>query len=261
MEQQSLSTAVKTLVDAVNVTSSTTVDTIEETNKFSKDLVAFVKSKVRKPFNAGKVFHLISETVSYVKQVGDLSEEERRETAVNVVKEVLSTTDKLSDEQRAKAMLILDTFGDVVVDEVVTFAEDAVTFAIKEAKSLFSCCRKPKGHKVPSSFERALKGVTNGTESTALTRYLDMRLQRPYTEDKLVGLVTSGIKFSQKLSGVMSGSERKDLVIRVVRELIETTPKIDQSQRSEVLQDLDEIASDLIDVLVTEGRKSFIKRQ
>ena len=224
-------------------------------------LVVLMSTKIKKPFNASKVFHLISSGVDFLRDAAQLTEDEKRDLVIDAVKEAVTLSDKLSNDQKDKVLLIVDSFGDAVAEQVVELAEDLQTFAIKQAKSLFSCICKTKAvQKGKMGVKRALKGATGQSELDALTTYLDVRMQRPFTEEKLVGLVTSGIKFMQQFQTVVSGSERKDLVIRSVRNLLLNSDKLeggssDAITRESALELLDIVASDLVDVLVSEGRK------
>ena len=226
-------------------------------------LVRLMDTKIKKPFNASKVFHLISQGVEFLRDVKELTDEEKRDLVVDAVKEAVTRSAKLSNDQKDRVLLVVECMGDAVAEQVVELADDLQTFAVQQVKSLFSCiCKKKAVKKGASGVKRALKGATGDSERNALITYLDVRMQRPFTESKLVSIVTSGVKFMQQFQGVVSGSERKDIVIGAVRHLLQHSDKLegggaDAITRDSAIELLDAVADDLVNVFVSEGRKGL----
>lgn len=226
---------------------------MEGQEEFYEQLKSYLELKLQKPFNKTKVVLLIANGIRFASKAKQLSEEQVKDLVLKAVYDVIKNTSKINDEDKKQIVDIVDLIGSDVLDKIIEFAKDVATFF---KTNVLTCCRKQKKH--ISSYVRATTGVLGHTEQefNSLKDYLELRLQKPFDAGKVVGLIASGIKFIEDFSQ-LSGVEKKNLVIHALREVISTTTRLDEAEKSNLLELVDLIADDFIDLLVDFGRKQY----
>lgn len=222
-------------------------------NEFYDQLKSYLELKLQKPFNKTKVTLLIANGIRFATRAQNLSEEQVKDLVLRAVTDVITSTDKIDAADKEQILALVDLIGSDVVDKLVDFAKDMLTFL---KTNVFKCCRKEKKH--VSSYARATTGSLGHTETefTKLKEYLDLRLQKPFDAGKVVGLIAAGIKFIEEFTE-LSGVEKKNLVIHALREVISSTTRLSKEEKTEFLELVDLFADDFIDLLVMFGRDKY----
>jgi len=96
----------------------------------------------------------------------------------------------------------------------------------------------------------------------SMMHYMKLKIQRPFTAPKIVMLIASGIKFLGKVK-TLSGFEKKDLVLHALRETIQRSSYIRDSEKAEIIALIDTVGDSLIDKLVefAENAYTFMKKR
>lgn len=94
-----------------------------------------------------------------------------------------------------------------------------------------------------------------------LTKFLKLKLQKPISKAKIFVLVASGIKFAEQFK-LMSGLQKKDLVLRAIRDVINSSDNLDADEKDLMLELLDSLGDIAIDTLIDFGRDTvtFVKK-
>ncbi len=71
-----------------------------------------------------------------------------------------------------------------------------------------------------------------------LVSYLRLKLQKPFSGAKITMLVASGVKYLGKIKS-MSGSEKKDIVIHALRDVVNKSSYIEDGEKTEILNMID----------------------
>jgi hypothetical protein len=98
------------------------------------------------------------------------------------------------------------------------------------------------------------------TEYEELKKFLQLKLRKPITKAKIIILIAAGIKFIEQFKS-LSGLQKKDLVIRGVRDVI-TNADLSEDEKELLLDVLDTLGDAAIDMLVEFGRDTvtFVKQ-
>ena len=91
-----------------------------------------------------------------------------------------------------------------------------------------------------------------------LSKYVDANLQRPFTRAKVINLISEAVKFIQlNVKDNYYGATKKNVVIHVVRVVIEQSDKLKNADRNDLMNILDEIGADFVDAAVEFGKLKF----
>jgi len=221
--------------------------------QFYEQLKAYLELKLQKPFNKTKVALLIANGVKFAAKAQGFSEEQVKDLVLRAVHDVVSASDKIDATDKEQILILVDLIGSDIIDKLIDFARDGVTFL---KTNVFKCCKKEKKH--ISSYNRATAGSLGhtDTEFTKLKEYLDLRLQRPFDAGKVIGIIAAGIKFIEEFND-LSGVEKKNLVIHALREVISSTTRLEEVDKTELLELIDIVADEFIDLLVTFGHNQY----
>lgn len=89
----------------------------------------------------------------------------------------------------------------------------------------------------------------NDELSEKLTELLTLKLQKPVTAAKITLLIANGVKYLGKVKS-LSGPQKKNLVLKVVREVIRTSDAVPDDKRDQIIELVDMIGDPTVDVLV-----------
>ena len=93
-----------------------------------------------------------------------------------------------------------------------------------------------------------------------LLSHVKLLLHRPYNAAKVITLVAAGVKFAEQFTQ-LNGPQKKDLVIRAIRDCISSNVELTEDERAALITILDTVGDSAIDTLVEFGKdaKTFIK--
>lgn len=224
---------------------------------FYQNLKEFIALRVDKPMSPVRVISLIAHGIKFSGQFSDLTDDDIRTNVTMAIKDVVSTIDGLTDQERSEILYVVDLLGSEFVQTLIEFARDTVTFL---KTKVCKCFRRPRRHQ--STFQRAQQGVLGETtkEFHQLKEYMNLEIQKPFTAGKVAVLIASGVKFIENYES-LSGIEKKNLVIHAMREVISSTTRLDEDEKKEFLQIIDNFSSDFIDYLVLFGRNTKILKK
>jgi len=102
--------------------------------------------------------------------------------------------------------------------------------------------------------------ITTDQKYIDLKKYLALKLQKPITPPKVLLLIASGVKFAEDFKNI-SGTEKKNIVIIVIKDVINSSDSISSEEKVELISYVDLFADVAIDTLVEFGRDAvtFIK--
>ena len=86
-----------------------------------------------------------------------------------------------------------------------------------------------------------------------MVHLLKLKLQRPFSAPKILMLLAEAVKFMACVKK-LSGSDKKDLVLHAVREVIDKSSYISQSEKDQILFLVDTFGDVTIEILVGFGR-------
>ena len=249
------------LIEAIQESEATAVETFETSNREVYDeMVRYMRLKLQKPFTGGKITMLIASGVKFLGKVKNMSGSEKKDLVLHALRQVIRDSDYIGEDEKLEILILVDTFGSVLIDKLVEFARDAYIFLKNKAKKCnwkFSCMR-PQNNTPANSHNRALSLGQNADEFDALKRYLKLKMQRPITGPKVILMISAGIKYIEHYRN-LSGTEKKDIVIRALRDVIKESDTIDQQDRDMLLDFVDTFADDTIDQLVDFGKHMYLK--
>lgn len=87
---------------------------------------------------------------------------------------------------------------------------------------------------------------------TSLKHYLQLKFQKPYTPERIVSLVTAGVVYLARLR-TLEGPEKKALLLKVVREIIEGS-ELEDYRKDMLLDIIDTVGDSMIESLVLLGK-------
>ena len=252
-------TNVAPLLEAISETQTT--DSFETNNRETYDeMVRYMRLKLQKPFTGSKITMLIASGVKFLGKVKNMSGSEKKDLVLHALRQVIRESDYIGEDEKLEILMLVDTFGSVLIDKLVEFARDAYTFLKNKAKKCnwkLSCMR-PQKQEQANSHNRALSLGQNADEFDALKRYLKLKMQRPVTGPKVVLMISSGVKFVEHYRN-LSGTEKKDIVIRALRDAISETDAVEEESKKMLLDLVDTFADDTIDQLVDFGKHMYLK--
>ena len=249
------------LLEVIKESEASAVDTFDTSNREVYDeMVRYMRLKLQKPFTGGKITMLIASGVKFLGKVKNMSGSEKKDLVLHALRQVIRDSDYIGEDEKLEILILVDTFGSVLIDKLVEFARDAYTFLKNKAKKCnwkFSCM-KPQKQKQANSHDRALSLGQNADEFDALKRYLKLKMQRPVTGSKIILMVSAGIKYVEHYRN-LSGTEKKDIVIRALRDVIKESDAIEKDDQDMLLDFVDTFADDTIDQLVDFGKNMYLK--
>lgn len=219
------------------------------------DMLQYLKLKLQKPFTASKIIMLVASGIKFLSTVKGLTGSEKKDLVLHALSDTIKQSDYITETEKQELQAVIDTFGSTMIDNLVDFAQNAYTKIqktkwYKSLKSNCSCCAPQEHHGVARSLD--IEGYTD------LKHFLGLKLQRPVTATKVIGLVAAGVKYIEKYT-TLSGAEKKDLVIRALRDVILDSDLLSSDDKDLLTLVVDTYADQTIDYLVDFGRKAFLK--
>jgi len=189
----------------------------------------------------GKLVQIISDSVKFLATVKTMSGHEKKHLVIQAIKDVI--IEKVSVADSHKFLSLVDAIGDPMIDELVNLGYNTYLF-VKSKLSSISCCKvKPQEVEIPK--EKIIE----------LSKFVDTHLQLPFTQAKVIKLMVQALKYMQSSANrKYYGSAKKDVVLRVIRIVIEQSDKLKNSDRLELTNILDLIGDDFINTAVAFGK-------
>lgn len=107
----------------------------------SLDLRHFLETRFQKPYTKEKIVSLFAVGVIYLAKVNDLPNEEKKPLLLNTIRDLIEMTD-LDQYQKDLLKDIVDSIGDMLIEQLIILGKDAVTFIKKKSVLCLSKCRK-----------------------------------------------------------------------------------------------------------------------
>jgi hypothetical protein len=219
-------------------------------------LLKIVRSRLPSKINAvsvtGKLVQIISECIKFLSTVKTMSGSEKKQLVILAVKTVIE--EKVPEEDRQRVLDIVDTVADPIVDELVSFGYNTYLFIKSKLSALLSklsCCSNKNKFKT-------LRVEVPKELIIELSKFVDTHLQRPYSGDKVIKLISAAVKYMQAPANKSYyGATKKDTVLHVVRVVIEQSDKLKNTDRAELISVLDQLGSDFVDAAVDFGKLTF----
>lgn len=240
------------------------IDLIQRHADLYNELVRLLGLRLQKPYMPTKITILVASAVKFLGSVRQLANIEKKEFALSAVKKAINDSLNLVEEEKNAAIDLINKFADQVVDLLVEFAEDTKTFIHKKTRKFNLLCGicqsapKTSDNTVGSGIDAdTVRSIDDGVYQK-IKEFVLFKFQRPITPQKIIMLVAAATKFAEQFSD-LSGPEKKDLVIRVIRDVINESTIVDDELRTVLLECLDLFADSLIDYLVDFGRHLYLK--
>lgn len=233
---------------------------IESRIELYNELVRLLGLRLQKPYVPSKITMLVAESVKFLGKVRQLAGAEKKEFALSAVKKAISDSLNLLEDEKNAAIELIDRYADQMIDLLVEFAEDTKTFIHRKTRGLRCCvCRsKPKTREGTLVGRVATSRDVDDRVYQQLKDFILLKFQRPVAPQKIIVLVAAGAKFVEQFTD-LSGPEKKDLVIRAIREVILESDIVDDDIREVLLDCLDLFADDFIDYLIDFGRSLYLR--
>jgi hypothetical protein len=213
------------------------------------NMVQYLKTKLQRPFTTSKISMLLANAVQFLAKVDSLSGSEKKTLALYAIRQAVNDSSYVLDDEKAGLLLLIDTFGDAMVNILVDFGKDVYLFI--QSKICASLCTKSsKNAKITE------RSVDNTEEYNALKRMIERKLQKPISGTKIVILLADAVR-AVEVYKRLSGSEKKALVIRAIRETI-IEADITDEDRTLLLAFVDTLADETINYLVKFGRDTYM---
>ncbi len=233
-------------------------DVLAQYNLMVQQLALLIQSPVR----VSRVLVLLAAAIKFLSVVKGLSEPQKTDLALYAVRQVISNSSIITPELKVELLSTVDLFGDAVIGQLLAFASDTKTFIVGKLGGCNWPCKKKAT--VPSSVPlvharaQTLGNYVGSTEHAALAKYMNLNIQKPFTETKLIDLLASAVTFMAYYKN-LAGLEKKDMVLSVAREVISGSPNIPDDQKQALITYVDTISSQLVDLFVTFGKDISIK--
>lgn len=220
--------------------------------KVYQEMMQYMSLKLQRPFTAAKIVMLVASGVKFLGKVKSMTGPEKKDLVLLALRETIKNTSFISETEKADILVVIDTLGDGLVDHLVQFANDAYTFIKRKCILRCSLCPSCKrSTSSPVSNDRSLE------DYKILKDYLRLRLQRPITAPKIITVIAAGVKFMEEYK-TLSGAEKKDIVLRVIRGLIMELD-LSETEQSELITVLDTFGDATIDYLVEFGKNMYLE--
>lgn len=110
--------------------------TVEELNKLRE----YLELRLQRPFNAAKMLGMIASGVKFIESYEQLSGVEKKNLVIHAIRESISSSTRISDQEKEDVLLLVDLVADDYIDLLVTFGRDSVTmFKRKTGNCCFKC--------------------------------------------------------------------------------------------------------------------------
>jgi len=239
-------------------------DLSEETKEKYNQLVALLRLKLQRPFTAPKIIMLVAEGVRFMSHCKKISNPEKKDLVLHAIREVIQNSGYIEEDEKEQIIAFVDLIGDETIEKLVEFGRDVITFIKKKTKGCLSCCGPIRVEPQVTSHERSLNlgNEPNLPEYGNLRRYIKLKLQKPITAPKVIALIAAGVRFMEHYKN-MSGSEKKDVVLRVIRDVIQESDKLTDEEKTELIGVLDIFGDSMIEYLVQFGKDTvmFLKKK
>lgn len=228
--------------------------------KIYDDMVHYMKIKLQRPFTAPKIVMLIASGVKFLAKVKSLDGPEKKDLVLHALRETVNRSSYIKDDEKAEIIMLIDTVGDGLIDQLVVFARDGATFIKNKLKGISWCPDCVRGvNENATSHERSavLNQTHNLEEYRTLKNYLTLKLQRPVTASKVILVIAAGVKYIEHYKD-LSGAEKKDIIIQAIRDVIQESNTIPEADKIELIDVVDTFADDTIDHLVDFGKNMYL---
>jgi len=234
------------------------INDVQEVSKVSKEPMAYelllkiIRSRFPNKVTAstviGKLVQIISDCIKFLSTVNTMSGLEKKQLVIHAVKAVVM--EKVSVDDQPRVLDMVDSVADPIVDELVSLGYNTYVFFKSKLSLLWSkisscCVSKSRNLLVEIPKEIIME----------LSKYVDANLQRPFTRAKVINLISEAVKFIQlNVKDNYYGATKKNVVIHVVRVVIEQSDKLKNADRNDLMNILDEIGADFVDAAVEFGK-------
>jgi len=101
-----------------------------------ENLRNYLLLRFQKPYTAPKIITLIASGVTFLAKVKTVDGPEKKQLVLQAIRDVITQVN-LDDETKNELLLVVDTFGDNAIEELVKLGKDMYTFAQEKCKK---CC-------------------------------------------------------------------------------------------------------------------------
>jgi hypothetical protein len=223
-------------------------------NLLIQQLTLMVQSSVTTP----RILVLLATAVRFLLAVKGLTEPQVANLALCAIKQVINDTSVISQEDKDQLLATIEVLGDSFIYQLFIFAADIKNFVVEKTSCLFSC--KKKSTPLIHARAQTLGDYAGSSEHSALLKYVKINIQKPFTEQKLIDLLASAVTFMAYYKN-LAGLEKKDMVLTVVREVISSSPNIEDDKRQLLLDYVDLIGNQTVDLFIQFGRDVFTKNK
>lgn len=220
------------------------------------EMVQFLKIKLQKPFNAAKIVMLIAHGIKFLAEVKTLTGPEKKDLVLHALRQCVLESTYIGDSEKPEIIMVIDLLGSSLVDTLVEFALDAYTFMRKKVRKSW-CCRKNRGQRSHDTSATRSLDATGSKERDMLKQYLKLKLQKPITAPKMIIIISAGVKYIQQYKD-LSGAEKKNMVINVVRDVIMESDLIPDNEKQALIDAVNTYGDETIDYLVEFGKSVFL---
>ena len=218
----------------------------DEHKQLYDNMVQYMKLKIQRPFTAFKIVMLIAGGIKFVGKVKTLSGSEKKDLVLHALREAIQRSSYIRDFEKPEIIAMIDTVGDSLIDILVEFAEYGYRPVTFVKNKILGCCKNVSSRALVLDYNDELK------------QYLKLKFQRPMTAPKIVSLIAYGVKFIEQY-GDLSGAEKKDIVIRTLRVVIQECDFLSAEDKEMLIGYVDVFADATIDYLVEFGKKLYLK--
>lgn len=204
-------------------------------------VVEYIENSISPGVDKSDIPNIISGTIRYIDSLGNIE-------IVDISKFILDTIVGLVDDDLA---IFVRTFGPSVIELLLDIAKDPKLFFKSR------CCIKKRRTTHTSMWRASRTTLGNAVvEYDSLLEYMKIKLHKPCNKKKILDIIVSSIKFVDRFRE-LSGSEKKDIVIRGIVETIENSTLIEQEVKNDILDFIDNVSDSLINSFVSLGRQRF----
>jgi hypothetical protein len=101
-------------------------------------LKAYLELKIQRPFNAGKIVGVIAAGIKFIEEFRHLSGVEKKNLVIHALREVVSSSTRLSETEKDDILELIDLFADDFIDVAVMFGKEKIElFQQKGCRGLF----------------------------------------------------------------------------------------------------------------------------
>jgi hypothetical protein len=211
-----------------------------EKQKLQQELVSVLKLQF---FSKNDLVSLLARGLKITAQYQHLTEAEKKQTVNSAVHEVIKTS-PLSEEEKESLHVIVDLMSEPVLDTLVDFGKDTALFVKSKLTQLFACLCPDRAVPEP----RIPLAVSN-----ELFKIMEEQLQPPFTESKVILILSQAVKFMAKYKNYV-GLAKKSLVVATLKSVIMSLSNSTDEEKTDMLRMADLVAAQYIDAAVELGK-------